>query len=203
MKTAVVYVHGKGGSPSEAERFRPLFPNCAVIGFDYYSESPWDAKIEFSPFFNSLKEKYDSVVLIANSIGAYFSMTALSAKQVDRAFFISPIVDMQKLIEDMMGWAGVTKESLQARGIIPTSFGETLSWKYYTYVCAHKAGWSVPTEILYGENDNLTAHKTIETFATRFRAGLTIMENGEHWFHTAEQLRFMDNWLKQKAEKEK
>ena len=26
---------------------------------------------------------------------------------------------------------------------------------------------------------------------------LTVMENGEHWFHTAEQLAFLDGWVKE------
>lgn len=28
-------------------------------------------------------------------------------------------------------------------------------------------------------------------------ASLTIMKNGEHWFHTGEQMDFLDRWLKQ------
>lgn len=27
-------------------------------------------------------------------------------------------------------------------------------------------------------------------------AQLTVMQNGEHWFHTEEQMRFLDNWIK-------
>lgn len=202
MKKGVVYVHGKGGSPLEAERFRPLFPDCDVLGFDYRSETPWEAKTEFPLFFDLLKRQYDSVFLIANSIGAFFSMASLSEAQIDRAFFISPIVDLQKLIEDIMLWANVCKEELRARGTIPTPFGETLSWTYYTYVCEHKIKWKVPTEILYGGNDNLTARETVAAFANNCGAGLTVMKDGEHWFHTAEQLRFLDDWIKQKTEKE-
>jgi len=26
-------------------------------------------------------------------------------------------------------------------------------------------------------------------------AELTVMEEGEHWFHTDEQMRFLDNWV--------
>ena len=35
MKHIVVYVHGTGGSPAEAEHYKSLFPDSAVIGFDY------------------------------------------------------------------------------------------------------------------------------------------------------------------------
>lgn len=27
-------------------------------------------------------------------------------------------------------------------------------------------------------------------------ANLTVMENGEHWFHTEEQVTFLDKWIK-------
>ena len=66
-------------------------------------------------------------------------MSSLADKKIEKAFFISPIVDMKKLIQDMMRWTGVTKEELREKGEIPTDFGETLSWKYYSYVCEHPA----------------------------------------------------------------
>lgn len=45
----------------------------------------------------------------------------------DKAFFSSPIVDMEKLILDMMGWADITEEKLREKQLITTGFGETLS----------------------------------------------------------------------------
>ena len=30
------------------------------------------------------------------------------------------------------------------------------------------------------------------------KATLTVMEGGEHWFHTEEQMAFLDNWIKEK-----
>lgn len=50
MKRFVIYVHGKGGTAGEAKHYEPLFPESDVIGFDYQSENPWDAKREFSDF---------------------------------------------------------------------------------------------------------------------------------------------------------
>ena len=68
----VIYIHGKGGSAEEAKHYQPPFPESDVIGFDYQSENPWDAKDEFSAFYDLHSEGYGSVVLIANSIGAFF-----------------------------------------------------------------------------------------------------------------------------------
>ncbi|MBR3641499.1 MAG: alpha/beta hydrolase, partial [Oscillibacter sp.] len=52
-----------------------------------------------------------------------------------------------------------------------------------------------PTEILYGERDALTSLETMRAFAGRIGARLTVMPNGEHWFHTPEQMRFLREWL--------
>lgn len=196
MKRLVLYVHGKGGSAEEAKHYQPLFVGSDVIGFDYQAQTPWEAKDEFSRFFDLHCKGYDSVLLIANSIGAFFSMSALSQKKLSLALFISPIVDMERLISNMMLWANVTEEELQRRKEIPTVFGETLSWEYLCYVREHPVSWSIPTCILYGGKDHLTSRETITGFAARTGAALTVMEEGEHWFHTEEQMDVLDQWVK-------
>ena len=55
--------------------------------------------------------------------------------------------------------------------------------------------WEIPTHILYGEKDNLTAYGTIFEFVQRTNSTLSIMKNGEHWFHTDEQMKFLDEWI--------
>ncbi len=46
----------------------------------------------------------------ADSIGAYFTMISLNDRRIEKAFFISPVVNMEKLITDMMMWANVTED---------------------------------------------------------------------------------------------
>ena len=196
MKHQVVYVHGKGGNAGEAEHYRPLFPGCEVVGFDYRSRTPREARAEFPAFFERLRAESGPTVLIANSIGAFFSMCALSSRHVERALFISPVVDMEKLIADMMTPANVTEDELRLRGEIATGFGETLSWDWLQDVRNHPLRWDVPTCILYGERDNLTSPETVSAFAARTGASLTVMPGGEHWFHTPEQMRFLDAWIR-------
>ena len=134
MKNMVVYIHGKGGSAEEAKRYTPLFAGYDVVGFDYRAHYPWEAREEFPAFFEGQKRGYDSVTIIANSIGAYFAMSALTEAYVDKALFISPIVNMEKLITDMMAWSNVTEERLRREKEISTDFGEKLSWEYLCYV---------------------------------------------------------------------
>lgn len=192
----ILYVHGKGGNAAESRHYRALFPDCDVIGLDYQTFAPWDTGKEIRGAIERLKEQYDSVVLVANSIGAFFSMNGNLDELIRKAYFISPIVNMKKLIEDMMSWANVTEAELKERGVIPTEFGEDLSWKYLSYVRSHPIRWNVPTQILYGSNDNLTSLETMEEFARKHHAGLTVMAEGEHWFHTEDQMEFLDNWIR-------
>ena len=197
MKSLVIYIHGKGGNADEANHYKALFPNCDVIGFDYKAETPWDAKQEFSAYFDAVAANYDEVVLIANSIGAFFSMNALAGKRIKQALFISPIVNLEKLIYNMMQWANVSEDELREKGEIATAFGETLSWKYLCYVRENPIRWNIPTHILYGSADNLTDLETMREFAQKIGTLLTIMQGGEHWFHTDEQMEFLDRWIKQ------
>lgn len=193
----IIYVHGKEGSAEESKHYETLFHDNKVIGFDYHSKTPWEAKEEFSQFFSEQRKLNDSITLIANSIGAFFSMSSLDEKLVDEAYFISPIVDMEKLICSMMVWANISEQELSKRQEIATDFGETLSWQYLCYVREHPISWHIPTHILYGEHDNLTSFETVSTFAKRTGASLTMMPNGEHWFHTKEQMQFLDDWISQ------
>ena len=170
-----------------------------MIGLDYKTSTPWETEKEIHAAVEKLKTEYDSVILIANSIGAFFSMNAEIDSLIEKAFFISPIIDMEKLIADMMTWANVTEDELKSRGMISTSFGEDLSWEYLCYVREHPFKWNVPTEILYGSRDELTSYNTISAFAENHCANLTVMENGGHWFHTDEQMRFVDAWISQQS----
>ena len=194
--TVVVYVHGKDGSAAESQHYKALFPGSEVIGLDYRTFTPWETGREIKQAIEALREKFNDVILVANSIGAFFSMNGGLDGLVKKAYFISPIVDMEKLITDMMDWANVTEDELEKQGVIPTSFGEDLSWKYLTYVRTHPISWNVPTRILYGSEDTMTSLKTIQEFAQKHQAVLTVMERGEHWFHTAAQMKFLDDWIK-------
>ena len=168
MNRTVIYVHGKGGSAGEAEHYKTLFPSHKVIGFDYHFQTPWEAKKEFREFFAEQRSRCAHLTLVANSIGAYFALSSLDETLVDKAFLISPVVDMENLIGNMMQWSNVTEQELAEKREIATNFGETLSWEYLCYVRKHPIIWNVPTCILYGE----------------------------HWFHTDKQMQFLDRWLR-------
>ena len=123
-------------------------------------------------------------------------MLALQKNKIEKALFISPVLDMEKLILNMMKQARISERQLCEKGEIPTGFGETLSWKYLNFVRENPIDWNTPTEILYAGKDNLTSRETVEEFVKNHNAAVTVMENGEHWFHTKEQTVFLNSWMK-------
>jgi len=56
--------------------------------------------------------------------------------------------------------------------------------------------WNKKTYILYGNKDNMQNEETIKSFSDKFNCELTILEDGEHYFHTEEQLKYYKEWLK-------
>ena len=109
--------------------------------------------------------------------------------------FVSPIVDMERLICDRICAAGITEKILRERGMYPAREGDMLSWDYLCWVRAHPAkDWYCPQYILYGENDSMTDLATIRTYTAQSGAELIIVPQGEHWFHTPEQLAVMADW---------
>lgn len=101
---------------------------------------------------------------------------------------------MEGLIQTMMGWANVTEGELERAGEIPTQFGENLSWEYLRWVRAHPVTWRAPTAVLYGGGDTLISREMVDRFLVKTGGALTVMEGGEHCFHTPEQITVLETW---------
>ena len=152
-------------------------------------------KVSMPTAVYDLITNYSRIILVAGSIGAYFCMNAGIDDFIESAYFISPIVNFERLIVDMISWAGTSEKELEKRKVIPVDFGDDLSWDYLGYVRNHAIHWNVPTQILYGSNDNLQSIDTMNKFVQENGAGLTVMDGGEHWFHTEKQMWFLDRWM--------
>lgn len=201
-----LYVHGKMGSKEEALAFAELAcpAGYQVLALDLPEHGerkdrpeqllPWVVLPELQLLYQYAKVHWRTVSLRATSIGAWFSMLALSDKELKQALFVSPVVDMEALITQLMQRAGVTEAQLEAAGEIPTDFGETLSWPYLCWVREHPLVWDTPTQMLYGEADDLTSREAIDNFKSCTGAHLTIVQGGEHWFHTEMQLAALQSW---------
>ena len=103
---------------------------------------------------------------------------------------------MKIIIENLMKISNVNYEKLKQEKIIKTNFGQDLNFDYYEFVKNHPIEkWNSNTKILYGENDNLQSKNLIKEFSKKYNCELTIMKNGEHFFHTDDQLEFYKKWL--------
>jgi alpha-beta hydrolase superfamily lysophospholipase len=148
------------------------------------------------------RSKYTDIGLFGCSIGAYFAILASQREAtIRRALFLSPVVDMRCVIENLMEWFGVTPERLERERVIETPV-KTLYWDYYRYVVDHLVKWDKPTALLYGEKDDFCSFEDIHRFAKASGADVTVMPGGVHYFHTDEQLDCFRNWLQEKLKTE-
>lgn len=202
-----LFLHGQSGHKEEGERFAQIAnpKGWQVVAIDLPQHGqrqggaepflPWVVVPELEQVWQELQGRWKRIALRANSIGAWLAMLALAGKPVDTCLFVSPVVDMENLIQTMMTWAGVTEERLELEREIPTDFGQTLSWDYLKYVRQHPVhALSAHTNILYGDQDNLVPQPVVECFARAEGAHLTVYPGGEHWFHTPEQMKVMGTW---------
>ena len=205
-------VHGKASCKEDAERFATIAVDKGyqVISFDL-PEHGERASLEractvqngvqdLRKVMDYVRQNWNSVRLFATSLGAYFSLVAYRDVGFDMCLFSSPILNMQRLIENMMRWFNVTPEQLQVQREIPTPIGETLSWDYYRYVREHPVEvWNSPTAILYPELDNLTEQAVVADFTQRFAASVDVVSGSEHYLHTERELAIMEDWMKKFA----
>ena len=142
------------------------------------------------------KANYNEINIWACSIGAYFSLLAYKDEDLKQCLFLSPVVNMKIIIENMMLWSNTTEKELNEKQEIKTDFGQTLYWDYYLYVKENPiTNWNKKTYILYGNKDNMQNESIIKDFSNEFNCDLTILKNGEHYFYTEEQLNFYNDWL--------
>lgn len=79
------------------------------------------------------KNRAEQISLFGCSMGAYFSLLAYKDTKIHHAWFLSPVVDMGRIIRNMMEQSGITEEELRDRKVIDHPI-EPLSWDYYCYV---------------------------------------------------------------------
>lgn len=129
-------------------------------------------------------------------MGAYFSLLAYKDEKIKQCLFLSPVVNMKIIIDNMMLWNNITEKELKEKQEVKTNFGQTLYWDYYLYVKENPIiHWDKETSILYGSHDNMQEQNLIQEFANNFDCELSVLENGEHYFHTKEQLSYYKDWL--------
>lgn len=151
---------------------------------------------DLSAIMEYAKIKWDEISLFACSMGAYFSLITYQDDDLSQCLFLSPVIDMERIINNMMSWFSISEAQLQAEKEVATPIGQVLYWDYYCYVKEHPINsWNKPTAILYGSADDLCEFDRVSNFAQQFNCDLTVMEDGEHYFHTEEQLGIFRRWI--------
>ncbi|MFB0921751.1 MAG: alpha/beta hydrolase [Oscillospiraceae bacterium] len=164
---------------------------------EFYACSVQNCVRDLGIIMNYAKGISDDISLFACSMGAYFSLLSYRDFPLRQSLFLSPVLSMQRVIENMMKAFNVSEDRLKAEKEIPTPIGPTLFWDYYSYVKANPIEkWENPTAILYGSEDNLSELDVVVGFSEKFNSSLTILEHGEHYLHTKEQLQFLRDWLR-------
>ncbi len=192
--SCLVYIHGLYGNSGEANFYSFLANKYDVIGLDYDDGNPWEVKDKIIHEFSEISKKYRNVYLIANSIGAFYAYRYLSSFKIKKAFFISPLVNMRKIIDKMMKKYSITLERFKNEKIIVLENGQAISFDFYQSL-DNVDHWDVKTHILYGQNDKLVDHESIFSFASAHNCSLTILKNGDHYFHTPGQLKCIKKWI--------
>ena len=193
----VIYIHGLHGNAKEAD-FYKFLTDYDVKGLEYEDGNPWEVGLVVKEEFKEMIKPYKEVVVIANSIGAFYTYEYLSEFDIKQAFFISPVASMYQIIYNYIFTGKVSKEELKEKKFITLDDGVTLSYDYYEKYAKndYNGNWNVPTEILYGSNDELVYIENIVEFLKKHPySKLTIKQGSEHWFHTDEEMEFIKRWV--------
>lgn len=104
---------------------------------------------------------------------------------------------MEQVIQGMMTSFNVSEQRLKEERTIPLPIGKVLDWDYYSYVRQHLVDfrWDSPVFILYSSKDMISPREEIDSFFHKYNGKLTVLENGEHYFSSEEQLYFFEKWL--------
>ena len=141
------------------------------------------------------RERWTRAALFGVSMGASFALLGCG-ELLDRAWFLSPVTDMLGLTRGMMAAFGVSEAELEERRAVPTPIGQTIYWEDYRFLCANPVrDWPVRTDILCGEQDDVSGTASIRAFAGRFGCALEVVPGAGHYFHTEGQMRRLQEWL--------
>mgnify|MGYP001209219543 CR=1 FL=1 len=203
-----IFVHGKKSKKEEAEGFAEIAERKGyqVVSFDLpehgerkneaYKCTVQNGVYDLRLIGHFVTGRWENISLFGSSLGVYFSLVAYQDLKFSKCLFLSPILDMERLIQNMMNWFNVSEDLLKENQELPIPMGETLSWSYYAYVKGTPiTKWNNPTAIFYGANDNLTERFTVDNFVKKFHCDLEILQSGEHYFHTKEQIDAVNKWL--------
>jgi len=153
---------------------------------------------ELKAMYSFAAKRSKKISIFGCSIGAYFELLTFTDIQIENAWFLSPITDMERIIHNLMDYCHINEKEFQKKVNVDNDI-EPLYYPYYEYVKAHPIrSWNHKTYILRGENDTMSEYNYVKRFADTFNCELTTQQGGEHWFHTDSELDYFKNWIKER-----
>ena len=192
----LIYIHGQNGKADKVLDYCPL-GSYDVKGLDYFDGNPWDVGPIIKNKFEKLTKNYKEVIVVANSIGAFYAYEYLSGyDKIKRAFFISPIVNMSQVVLDLIMNNDINMEDLKENKFITLDDNTVLSYDFFMHVSEdYQDSWTVKTDVLYGSNDDFVYIEHIADFVISHEANLTIKNGSEHYFNTEEEKKYIRDWI--------
>ena len=194
-KRLAVYIHGYISGTDHTPFYSSFLNKYDFKNLDYKDGIPWEVGPIIKEEFEKLIQGYDEVIVIAKSLGAFYTFQYLSSYNIKKAFFISPLTDMYQFIFDLMNQYHVTEKQLKEKKLIKLENGFILSYDFYRQMLLGEDDWKVKTYVLYGLQDRLIYLENVADFVANHDATLTIKAGADHAFHEEENQEFIKKWI--------
>ena len=159
--------------------------------------NPMEASPEVRTFARLARSQSTEVSLLANSIGAYFSLCDTPAGTFKHAWLVSPLLDLEYYIRDMMAEYSVTDEQLEAQTVIHTRRG-VLDWPYLRFVEEHPVKLDTPSWMIRGDQDEVVPLDTLSRFVGAPGVELVQVEGGQHFLGRPPHLDTVVAWFEER-----
>jgi|GEM_PF-684891 len=207
---AVIGVHGQFSNKHD-----PVMARCGdviaswgdqLITFDLPAHgdrqddkafTPMDASPEVRAFARLARSQSTEVSLLANSIGAYFSLCDTPAGTFERAWMVSPLLDLEYYIRDIMAEYSVSDEQLEAQTVIDTPRG-VLERSYLRFVEEHPARLNAPSWMIRGDQDEMVPLNALSRFVGAPGVELVQVEGGQHFLGQPPHLDTVVAWFEER-----
>lgn len=121
------------------------------------------ASPEVRAFAQFARGQSTEVGLLASSIGTYFSLCDTPAGTFERAWLVSPLIDLEHYIRGVMTEYSVTYEQLETETVIDTPRA-VLEWSCLRFVEEHPARLDIPSWAIRGDQDEVVPFSTLSRF---------------------------------------
>ena len=207
---AVVGVHGQFGDKRD-----PVMARCAeviashgdhLITFDLPTHgerrdgtafTAMAASGEVRSFVQLAREEATEVSLLAISVGAYVALCDMPSRTFERAWLVSPLLDLERYVRDVMSACSVTDERLEAETVVDTPRA-SLSWPDLCFLMEHPVRLDMPSWTIRGDGDDVVPREALSRFLSAPGAELVEIAGGPHFLGEPPYLDTVASWFAQR-----